>query len=321
VARPHAELAAQLSAELRQALSRRKLSLARRVRGLTSGAHRSRRVAEGDEFLDHRAYTPGDDLRRLDWRAAARRDRWVLRRTRAEGNHDLVLLLDDGPNMDYGGQSSKRAALESCAAALAWIAGRDHDRVGFGYTSGRDGGLHLAPSARAETLRALAESLRRPAETRQTDWLALLEGAATRLEGPALVVLMSDWLDPFGGDERDEERAWERLGELRARGHTLLLLQLVHGDELDFPWSGDEVLRFVDPRGCRPQREGSGSSLRAGYLERLTSYLVELETHCERHGVLRLMGRSDEPLAPYLLNVLDSLAHGVAVSEGSRAAP
>ena len=321
MARPHAELAALLSTELRQTLARRKLKVARRVRGLTSGAHRSQRVAEGDEFLDHRAYTPGDDLRRLDWRAAARRDRWVLRRTRAEGNHDLVLLLDDGPNMDYGEPRSKRSALASCAAALAWLAAREHDRVGFAYTSGRDAGLHLGPSARSDTLLALAESLRHPETSKPSDWLTLIERASARLERPGLVVLISDWLDPFGGREQEEERAWELLGQLRARGHVLAMLQLLHGDELDFPWRGDEVLRFVDPRGRRPQREGSGSALRDGYLERLGSYLVELEARCEGQGVLRSMGRSDESLAPLLLRMLDGLAQGVSMNEGSVAAP
>ena len=131
MARPHAQLAALLSPALRSALARRELVLSPRVRGLQHGLHRSRRVATGDEFLDHRAYVAGDDLRRLDWRASARRDRWVLRRTRAEGNHNLCLLLDGGANMAYGDGHSKFDRLRECAAGLAWLAARSNDSIGF----------------------------------------------------------------------------------------------------------------------------------------------------------------------------------------------
>ena len=217
--------------------------------------------------------------------------------------------------MRYGGGHSKFAALASCAAALAWIAGRDHDRVAFAYASKRCEDLYLAPSGRAETLRALAETLPRGPREHDEDWETLLNRAAARLEAPALIVLISDWLDPFGADPDKETRAWERIGELSARGHSVVMLQLMHGDELDFPWRDDEVLRFVDPRDRQPQREGPGSQLRAGYLERLGAHLDALEARCEQHGVFRFLGRSDQALPPYLLAVLDALAQGVALAD------
>jgi uncharacterized protein (DUF58 family) len=317
VARPYADLAALLPAELRAALSRRELKLATRVRGMTHGVHRSRRVAAGDEFLDHRAYVPGDDLRRLDWRAAARRDRWVLRRTHAAGNHDLCLLIDDGPGMAYGDAGSKFEAARAAAAGLAWIAARNHDRVGFAFRSGRDEDLTVGPSSRGENLRRLADQLRAGPASESPDCLELVERAQRALQKPSIVVLLSDWLEPFDPDSPPgrEERCWERFAQMAASGHLVVLLQLLHGDELTFPWGSDEVLRFVDPNGRRPAREGAGDALRQSYLERLQAYLEQLQAKCEAAGVIRLLARSDESLVPSLALLLDGLASGAVVQD------
>jgi uncharacterized protein (DUF58 family) len=309
VAPPHAELAALLSPTLRQALQGRELRISERVRGLTHGSHRSRRVAAGDEFLDHRAYTPGDDLRRLDWRAAARRDRWVLRRTRAEGSHQLCLLIDGGANMAYGGEHPKFAAAKECAAALAWLGARANDRMGYAIGGVKLELDKLAPRGDSDRRREFARELASHEPAGACDWASLIAALPTRLTAPSLVCMLSDWLDPFDPrTPQSAEEVWQTLAELRAAGHLVVLLQTLHGDELDFPWEGDEVLRFVDPHSRRPRREGPGRALRAGYLERLHAHLDALEQRCESAGVLLVRAMAERSRVSSMLQLLGALA-------------
>src|SRR5690606_14139521 len=84
-----------LPADLRELLRTRVLLLQRPVWGRRHGRHRSARAGMGLDFRDHRAYVPGDDPRRLDWRAVARRDRLVLRQTESEDELPVVLVVDE----------------------------------------------------------------------------------------------------------------------------------------------------------------------------------------------------------------------------------
>src|SRR5687768_727507 len=99
---PAQALAAVVPPELRELLRGRQLALARPVGGPQAGRHISARSGLGDQVRGHRPYSPGDDPRRLDWRAAARRDRLVLRQTDSEDALSTVLLLDASGGMSYG---------------------------------------------------------------------------------------------------------------------------------------------------------------------------------------------------------------------------
>jgi hypothetical protein len=109
------------------------------------------------------------------------------------------------------------------------------------------------------------------------------------------------------------------LGLLRAGGHDVVVVQLLHPDELEFPWTAPRVLQLEDPRGRRPLIEGPGSALREGYLARLDEHLRWLDHACEHAGLLlaRVTTQGD-PTGP-LLELLARLA-GVPVDLASREA-
>lgn len=304
---------AALPAELQALLRGRPLVLARPVWGHRGGRHLAARPGAGLLFRAHRPYAAGDDLRRLDWRAVARRDRPVVRLSEAEDELSLVLLLDGSGGMSYGtGPQEKARYAAALVAALAHLAIRQGDRLGFAAVG--DGRL-LAPLQRPTggearlhaLLRALAELPRRGA----APWQRLLEDALPRLPRRSLVVLASDLLDPGAGEPDPtaaERRLHDGLALLRAHGHDVVLLQVLHRDELTFPWSGPEPLRFVDLRGARDDALASAAALRAGYLARLAAHLGELEATCERAGVHLHRVVTDEPLADALLSLLARLA-------------
>lgn len=304
---------------LRAALARRALEVQRPIVGGRHGAHRSQRPGVGRDFRDYRAYVPGDDPRRLDWRAAARSQRLVVRQTESERELDLHLLVDASGAMGYGegALGSKWALASALTMGLTSLATRQGDRVTW--VSGRQGEVERGlsrPSARRDRLREVAlrcvESEHAPAG--DCPWDGMLDTLATVLSPrrPALIVVVSDFLDPKTATEAEPEAGegeseaakapdaalLRSLGVLRAAGHDLLLAQVLHRDELEFPWTRQRVRRFEDLRGRRALVEGPGASLRARYLERLEAHLRWHGGRCDREGLalVRLVaGLGEDP--------------------------
>jgi uncharacterized protein (DUF58 family) len=325
-----------LPASLRAALARRELLVRRPVVGVRHGVHRSPRPGVGRDFRDYRPYVAGDDPRRLDWRAAARSQRLVVRQTESEDELDLALIVDGSGGMAYGeGIANKWARAGTLAAALASLALRQGDRVGLGIARADRLELDaLEPAARRDRLRHLAERFSSPAAG-DCRWPDLLEAVGPRLRRRTLVVVISDFLDP-GGDQAPpppgpaashqasaaDEALLRDLTSLRSAGHDVVLVQVLHRDELEFPWDRPRVIELEDPRGRRPSVEGPGASLRDDYLERLDAHLRWLERGCERGGLLLTRSPTDADPVAQVLDLLGRLAGQAsdAVSHASGAA-
>lgn len=306
---PTQALASVVPQDLRALLRGRTLRLSRPVGGPQPGRHTSVRAGAGEQFRGHQPYTPGDDLRRLDWRAVARRDRLVLRQTDAEDALSAVFLIDASGAMSYGtGPANKQRCAAALAGALAHLALRQGDRLGF--ACGRGGKLELAavrPQAGNARLAALADALVRP-PAGACPWPALIAGVAPALPRRSLVVGFSDLLDPDPENPEADAELHRALATLRSRGHDLVLVQVLHRDELTFPWTGRELYRFEDPRAARQPREGHGHSLRDQYLANLHAHLARLEQACESGGIHLHRVVSDEPLPAALLTLLARLS-------------
>ncbi len=328
-------LATILPPALRDLLRGRALTLGRPVWGQRAGRHLSARAGLGHLFRAHRPYVPGDDPRLLDWRAMARRDRPMIRQTEGEDELSLCALIDRSGTMAYGeGSANKGRSAAAMIAALAHLALRQGDR--FGFATGGDGTLglaHLRPDASPSRLEALAETLAAWGSMRGLcPWPELLRAVAPRLPRRALVLAVSDFLDPCpepedappsappGDPHRDpqatpsgEEELWGAFAGLRARGHDVVLLQVLHPDELDPPWTGNELLRILDPKGRREAIVGTANALRRRYRARFAAHQRALTRHCEAHGIHLLQLRSDAPLEDALLDLLARLS-GVSPS-------
>ncbi|MCA9712220.1 MAG: DUF58 domain-containing protein, partial [Myxococcales bacterium] len=291
----------------------RLLTVRRPVWGRRHGRHAAARAGLGLDFRDHRAYVPGDDPRRLDWRAVARRERLVLRRTESEDELSLVLLLDGGGGMDYGeGEQHKLRYAHAIAGGLAWLAHRQGDPVGLALGRQQTVDVALArPRAGRERLAAIARRLLEAPPRGRCPWTSLLGATAPRLPRRSLVVLLSDLLDPgTGPDDADavQEQLLRSLAQLRARQHDVVIVQLLHHDELHFPWGERSMLRFDDLRELRPPLEAPGRSLRASYLERLGAHLRALDERCEAEGLVLLRVATDTPVEDAFVGLLGVLA-------------
>jgi len=220
------------------------------VDGFMSGLHRSPRKGFSVEFAEYRAYQSGDDPRYVDWKIAARSDRWVVRQYEEETNLRSTIVLDVSKSMDWSGvrmgggrdaasadRLTKLAYAERLTAALALLLLRQRDAVGLLRFDDRIRSA-VAPRARQGQWRRIVSALEEPGSGRASSAPEALAQAARLISRRGMIVLISDLLM----DMPDVERA---MRGLRAVGHDVTVLHVMDPAERELP-SGGEAL-FIDP--------------------------------------------------------------------------
>ena len=263
------------------------------VEGFLAGLHLDARSGAGVEFQQFRAYQPGDDPRRIDWRAASRSDRYVVREAEVERDVTVRFLLDASASMAHGmvGDASggeARAKFDlarTLVACLAYLADHQGDHIALHVLGG---GMRTARRGRPARGRALRELLHELEGLEPSgEWPpGGLEHHFGRRRGAELVVVVSDlW------ERGDEIRAAVRA--LRVNRHEVVVFHLLARDELDFSWQGD--LAFEDLETGERVR-GNADSLRAAYLERLKRELEAWRRDLLDLGASYARIVTDEPL-------------------------
>ncbi|HVX38617.1 MAG TPA: DUF58 domain-containing protein, partial [Gemmatimonadaceae bacterium] len=194
------------------------------VEGFISGLHRSPHLGASTDFAEHRAYMPGDDIRRIDWRLWARTDRYFVKEFEAETNTNFLILLDVSPSMRYGaspeeGRVSKLSYGCYLAACLAYFSNTQRDRVGLA-TIDNDVVDYVPPSAKhlQQILHALDRIEHRARDARavaaKSRLLPPLQKLSETLRRRSLVLLISDFYE-------DPQDVVDALGYVRGRGNDM----------------------------------------------------------------------------------------------------
>ena len=210
------------------------------VDGFIAGLHRSPKKGFSVEFAEHRPYLPGDDLRYVDWKIAARADRWVVKQFEEETNLRATVVLDVSRSMAWTGaptRLTKLAYADRLAAAIALLLLRQRDAVGFVRFDDQLRTV-IPPLARRAQWRRIVKGLTDGGSGLASRAPDALVQAARMIRRPGLVVLISDLLL-----EPQEVQRSVRL--LRAGGHDVTVLHVMDPAERDLAVSGDAV--FVDP--------------------------------------------------------------------------
>lgn len=256
------------------------------VEGLLSGMHRSPFFGQSVEFLQHRQYVPGDDLRHVDWKVWARQDRLYVKQFEEDTNMRCTLLVDVSGSMQYGsGPMNKYEYAATLAASLAYLLLKQHDSVGCiafdevirARTTQRSTQAHLS---------TIVQTLDASKPRNKTDPGSILREIAETGPRRGMIILMSDLLG-------DVESTLRGLRLLRQRGHDVLVLHVMDDDELDFPFDGPtrfEGLELPAHLNCNPR------ALREGYLASLEKFLTKLRRGCARDAVDYTLIRTSQPL-------------------------
>ncbi len=266
--------------------------------GALAGRHRSRRRGRAMEFSGHRPYTPSDDWRRIDWRAFARTDRWVVREDETEANRRVLILLDVSASMGFHGPArlSKLRTGAILSAALAYGLIRRGEAVGAALVADgvreslpiRAGGNHLAP---------ILDLLDRAEPEGRTRLPEAMEEALASEKRRTWVIVVSDfWFD--GDDPLPAFRF------LRARGHEAAVLCPLDPLETELSMEGETLFRDMENGQTIPASpddiRGAYRTLAEERFTRMERALASLQTPSVRCFTDRPL---DESLAHFLEKV------------------
>ncbi|QEG42271.1 hypothetical protein UC8_43050 [Roseimaritima ulvae] len=282
-----------LRPEATQRIRRLELTARRVVEGFLSGMHRSPYFGQSVEFLQHRQYTTGDEIRHIDWKVYARQDRLHIKQYEEETNLRLHLMVDRSASMDYGqGEQNKFEYAASLSACLAYLALRQQDATGL-FSFDTEVRSTVPAKSNRHQLGRLVMALDEVGTGERTDLPQVARQVTQAIPRRGLVTIVSDLLGV--------DNLLEGLRVMRARGHDVALLHVLHDDELDFNFDGAtrfEGLETPDFLNCNPR------ALREGYLEAMNGFLEQTRRACGRLMIDYLQIRTSEPLDAVLAKFL-----------------
>jgi uncharacterized protein (DUF58 family) len=268
------------------------------VEGYVAGLHRSPFHGFSIEFAEHREYTPGDDLRYLDWKVLARSDRYCLKQFEEETNLVCNLLLDVSESMTYQSAKAPLSKLEyaKCAAAsLAYLVLQQQDSVGL-VTFDREIRAMVRPGGNPSHLKELLHVMERSAGMQKTSTGPLLHELAERFRKRGIVIIFSDLLD-------DVEAILAGLKHFRHCRHEVVLMHVLDPAEVDFPF--DRLTLFRGLEGL-PELLTEPRALRRAYLDELQKFVHRLKQGCREQRIDYVLVRTDQSLEVVLSSYLAS---------------
>ena len=201
------------------------------VEGFLSGLHKSPYLGRSVDFAEHRAYMPGDDIRRIDWRLFGRTDRFYLKEFEADSNTDLVQVLDVSRSMRFTSHSlTKLDYARYLVACLAYLSRKQRDRVGL-VTFDEDVVEFVPPSAKhlPILLHTLDRADRAPDPGRRSALALPLRKTAEACHRRGLLVVVSDLYE-------DPRAVLDAVALLSHRGGDVMVFHVLDPAETSFPF-------------------------------------------------------------------------------------
>jgi uncharacterized protein (DUF58 family) len=268
--------------------------------GTVSGRHPSPHRGSSVEFAEYRKYVPGDDLRRLDWRAYGRSDRFFVKEFEADTNLRCCLVLDTSGSMEFGSLGvSKIEYARRLAGAISHIALEQGDAVGLACVS-KGIVRNIPPRRNPAHLTAIYDVLEQVQPKGETQLAGVLHELAETIRQRALCVILSDlFIDP--------ELLRECFQHMRFRKHDVAVFHLLDPRELSFDFR--RPMRFLDMEGG-PALFAEPNEIADRYHKALHGYLdllreVILESAVDYHRVV-----TDEDYEQCLMRFLVGRARG-----------
>jgi uncharacterized protein (DUF58 family) len=267
------------------------------VSGVLAGIHQSPRRGSSIQFSEHKLYTPGDDIRHIDWHAYAKTDRFHVKQFEDETNLRVELFVDHSGSMAFASHKlpTKHDYARALASALAMLALSQGDAVGL-TTCGGDMFAELPARSKGshwtEIVAKLA-TLQPQGTTSLSNWLQLFAQNHRR----SVIIIISDLL------EHNHENLLLSLKQLAARRHDIAVLHLLDPAEIDFPYDNpanfasmeDSRKLFVHPR-----------ALRTSYKQTMKQFLTSIAHSMAAMGIdyqqIRTSTKPTKSLGDFLRN-------------------
>jgi uncharacterized protein (DUF58 family) len=273
--------------EVRSRLRRLSLRTRRDMGDRGFGMHASRNKGSGLEFAQYRAYEPGDEPRRIDWKLFARSDKFFVREAEQESPVSVWILIDGSASMAQADRArphwSRMDAAKLLALCIAELAMMQGDR--FGWMTLQAGALGVADPhrGRAQFDRMQVEFSRLVPSGAFAD-AATIAPLWERIAAHDLVIFLSDCFDESG---------IAMIERLAKAGREVLCVQMLTVEERDFPFDGG--FRFRDPETAE-ELVTDGAALRETFLARFAAARAALDDRLDAAGIRHTAYVLDEPV-------------------------
>lgn len=214
------------------------------VEGLMSGVHRSRSKGFSVEFEEHREYSPGDEIRRIDWKALGKFDRYFIKEYEDETNLRAYLLLDTSASMDYTSNGITKFDYGcTLTACLAYLALKQQDAAGLVTFSNRIEQF-IPPKAKRDYLSQILHALENRGPAGETNVGKILEEIAGQIKRRGMVILVSDLID-------EPEAILKGLRLFRYKGNDVIVFHVLDQAEIDLPFDGNILFEDLEEKNLK----------------------------------------------------------------------
>ena len=265
------------------------------VEGLMMGRHRSPFKGSSVEFVEHREYYPGDEIRHIDWRAFGKTGRYYIKEFEDETNLRAHLLVDASGSMDYSGSTvSKFEYVRMLSAAVGWLLIGQRDAVGIA-TFDSAVREQLRPSSSRDTLRRILHILESATPGGETSLASILEELLPTLKRRSLLILFSDCFDEIDSLEKALQRC-------RHARHEMVIFRVAAPEEEEFPF--EKPTQFHNLEQLSHRLLVDPSRLRREYLRQYREFTEQLTHICGDMQIDLRTIRTSDPLQQVLGNWL-----------------
>jgi uncharacterized protein (DUF58 family) len=256
------------------------------VDGFVAGLHRSPDFGFSQEFAEYRAYTPGDDLRHVDWNVFARTERAYLKRYRGETNSQLLIMLDSSASMNYGsGKMLKRDYARFLAASLVYLGNLQRDATGV-ILFDDEVRLYVPPSTRAGQMHRLLHTIEMPLAGKRTDFSKPFLHFQQFLRRRGITVVISDFYD-------EPASIMKVIEPLRFRGNEVVLFHVLDPHEIEPYFDRPVLLQDLEDGTAL---EVTPEYARSEYRGKINKHLEDLKDRARGAGLDYCLMNTAKPL-------------------------
>ncbi|MCA9673406.1 MAG: DUF58 domain-containing protein, partial [Myxococcales bacterium] len=243
------------------------------VEGALSGLHRARLHGSSVEFAEHKEYSPGDEIRHIDWKAYAKLDRYYVKQYEQESQLTTYLVLDASGSMEFaGGGLRKLEYAGTLLAALAYLVIQQQDKVGLRVFGDRAVDVLVPPRGKTshlhDVLAVIDQVMAGGGRGDEPPAVALERIAELARRRRALIVLASDLFDP-------DDQVLGALRRLRAQKHDVVVLHTLDPHERTLPYEG---LTLFEALESDHRMLANPAAIRREYLDKMEAFLARCAT-------------------------------------------
>ncbi len=247
------------------------------VEGFISGLHRSLYQGFGSEFVHYRNYSPGDDLKFIDWKVYARSNKFQMKVYEEETNTNCYIVLDSSASMAYSGKKGRLTKLHYAkiiCACFAYLINRQGDNVGFyAYSDILKSGIK--PGHRSGQVHNICSELTRLEPTGKCDHNDTLRKLGELFNRRGIVILISDFHD-------FDEQISKAIRYFKFTHHDCILIQVLDDDEVNFPFQSN--VRFIDSESHN-ELTTYPELVRQKYLDSFNRFMSDFENFCWKNDI------------------------------------